>query len=227
MEKQTYSMMIAKPQVDHYFDLPHYEKDPMVGVIEHCVKTIIHTGFGFTVPYKSFTEGTGVPNVPDNSVLLIVYDYPDKEPSSALIESIVSKVIFDCHKELETILSTNPNALFYLLDISRDFPMGDKDKANYSEMLTQYVMKKLKVVYRLTDAAIFDHDTSVSLKEALLEAIDDETGLPFMGDTIAILDARRLPKKIIAKGYLENTKTSEYCTKFYLHEYTFIIPCRG
>ena len=224
MEKQTYSMMIAKPQADHYFDLPHYEKDPMVGLIEQCVKTIIHTGFGFTVPYKSFTEGTGAPNVPDNSILLMVYDHADNEPSSAKIESIVSKVIYDCVNELETILSTNPNALFYLLDITRDFPHGGE--VNFGTMLTQYVMKKLKVVYRLTDSAIFDQDTSVSLKEALLEAIDDETGYPFMGDTIAILDARRLPKKIIAKGYLENTKTSEYCAKFYLHEYTFFIPCR-
>ena len=227
MEKQTYSLMIAKPQANHYFDIPQYEKDPMVGLIEQCVKTIIHTGFGFTVPYNSFTQGVDAPGVPDNSVLLMVYDYPDKEPSSALIESIVSKVIFDCYKDLEAILSTNPHALFYLLDISRDFPMGDKDKANYSEMLTQYVMKKLKVVYRLTDSAIFDQDTSVSLKEALLEAIDDETGLPYMGDTIAILDARRLPKKIIAKGYLEAIKTTEYCNKFYLEEYTFLIPCRG
>lgn len=225
MEKQTYSMMIAKPQADHYFDIPHYEKDPMVGLIEQCVKTIIHTGFGFTVPYKSFTEGTGAPNVPDNSILLMVYDYADKEPSSALIESIVSKVIYDCHKDLESILSTNPNALFYLLDISRDFPHGGE--VNFGDMLTQYVMKKLKVVYRLTDVAIFDQDTSVSLKEALLEAIDDETGLPYMGDTIAILDARRLPKKIIAKGYLEKIKVTEYCAKFYLHEYTFLIPCRG
>lgn len=225
MEKQTYSLMIAKPQANHYFDLPHYEKDPMVGLIEQCVKTIIHTGFGFTVPYKSFTEGTGAPNVPDNSVLLMVYDYPDKEPSSALIESIVSKVIFDCHKDLESILSTNPNALFYLLDISRDFPHGGE--VNFGDMLTQYVKKKLKVVYRLTDAAIFDQDTSVSLKEALLEAIDDETGLPYMGDTIAILDARRLPKKRDAMDYLEKTKVTEYCAKFYLHEYTFIIPCRG
>lgn len=225
MEKQTYSLMIAKPQADHYFDLPHYEKDPMVGLIEQCVKTIIHTGFGFTVPYKSFTEGTGAPNVPDNSVLLMVYDYADKEPSSALIESIVSKVIFDCHKELETILSTNPNALFYLLDITRDFPHGGE--VNFGDMLTQYVMKKLKVVYRLTDAAIFDQDTSVSLKEALLEAIDDETGLPYMGDTIAILDARRLPKKRDAMDYLEKTKVTEYCAKFYLYEYTFIIPCKG
>lgn len=224
MEKQTYSMMIAKPQAVHYFDIPHYEKDPMVGLIEQCVKTIIHTGFGFTVPYKSFTEGTGAPNVPDNSILLMVYDYADKEPSSALIESIVSKVIFDCHKDLESILSTNPNALFYLLDITRDFPHGGE--VNFGDMLVQYVMKKLKVVYRLTDATIFDQDTSVSLKEALLEAIDDETGYPFMGDTIAILDARRLPKKLIAKGYLEKTKVTEYCAKFYLHEYTFIIPCR-
>lgn len=224
MEKQTYSMMIAKPQADHYFDTPQYEKDPMVGLIEQCVKTIIHTGFGFTVPYKSFTEGTGAPNVPDNSVLLMVYDYADKEPSSAMIESIVSKVIFDCHKDLESILSTNPNALFYLLDITRDFPHGGE--VNFGDMLTQYVMKKLKVVYRLTDAAIFDQDTSVSLKEALLEAIDDETGLPFMGDIVAILDARRLPKKRDAMDYLEKTKVTEYCAKFYLHEYTFIIPCR-
>lgn len=225
MEKQTYSMMIAKPQANHYFDTPQYEKDPMVGLIEQCVKTIIHTGFGFTVPYKSFTEGTGAPNVPDNSILLMVYDYADKEPSSALIESIVSKVIFDCHKDLEFILSSNPNALFYLLDITRDFPHGGE--VNFGTMLTQYVMKKLKVVYRLTDAAIFDQDTSVSLKEALLEAIDDETGLPYMGDTIAILDARRLPKKRDAMDYLEKTKVTEYCAKFYLHEYTFIIPCRG
>lgn len=224
MEKQTYSMMIAKPQANHYFDFPQYEKDPMVGLIEQCVKTIIHTGFGFTVPYKSFTEGTGAPNVPDNSILLMVYDYADKEPSSALIESIVSKVIYDCHKDLESILSTNPNALFYLLDITRDFPHGGE--VNFGDMLIQYVMKKLKVVYRLTDSPIFDQDTSVSLKEALLEAIDDETGYPFMGDIIAILDARRLPKKIIAKGYLEKTKVTEYCAKFYLHEYTFIIPCR-
>lgn len=224
MEKQTYSMMIAKPQADHYFDLPHYEKDPMVGLIEQCVKTIIHTGFGFTVPYKSFTEGTGATNVPDNSVLLMVYDHADQEPSSAKIESIVSKVIYDCVKDLKSILSSNPNALFYLLDITRDFPHGGE--VNFGDMLTQYVMKKLKVVYRLTDAAIFDQDTSVSLKEALLEAIDDETGLPYMGDTIAILDARRLPKKRDAMDYLEKTKVTEYCAKFYLHEYTFIIPCR-
>ena len=225
MEKQTYSMMIAKPQANHYFDTPQYEKDPMVGLIEQCVKTIIHTGFGFTVPYNSFTQGVDAPGVPDNSILLMVYDYADKEPSSALIESIVSKVIFDCYKDLESILSTNPNALFYLLDISRDFPHGGE--VNFGDMLTQYVMKKLKVVYRLTDAAIFDQDTSVSLKEALLEAIDDETGLPYMGDTIAILDARRLPKKRDAMDYLEKTKVTEYCAKFYLHEYTFIIPCRG
>ena len=224
MEKQTYSLMIAKPQAVHYFDTPQYEKYPMVGLIEHCVKTIIHTGFGFTVPYNSFTQGVDVPGVPDNSILLMVYDYPDQEPSSAKIESIVSKVIYDCYKDLESILSTNPHALFYLLDISRDFPHGGE--VNFGDMLIQYVMKKLKVVYRLTDSPIFDQDTSVSLKEALLEAIDDETGYPFMGDTIAILDARRLPKKLIAKGYLEATLSSEYCTKFYLHEYTFIIPCR-
>lgn len=224
MEKQTHALMIAKPQAVHYFDTPQYEKDPMVGLIEQCVKTIIHTGFGFTVPYNSFTQGVDAPGVPDNSILLMVYDYPDQEPSSAMIESIVSKVIFDCVKDLKSILSSNPNALFYLLDITRDFPHGGE--VNFGDMLIQYVMKKLKVVYRLTDSPIFDQDTSVSLKEALLEAIDDETGLPFMGDTIAILDARRLPKKLIAKGYLETTLTSEYCTKFYLHEYTFIIPCR-